>query len=351
MPVEISTPTLPTRKGGLIFVILFGVVWSGFTLTADWFVFRGAIRQVIAEFYATTTGYITHSGLKEHRGSRGRVDYAPDIKFRYEVAGQAFSGDRYRYGQGYTNDKFAARTIEVFPVGKVITVYYNPNDPADSLLQPGLMGVDLFSALFLVPFNMIVLALWWAVLDRLAARIWKRPAGGARIIDDGFQVRVRLGGSPLVAALVTAGVLGFVSVFPIAFTFGGFNPPMFLMLIVWGVIFTAGLLIFIVKWSKLASGVKDLVIDDMAGTITLPETMGRKESLTIPIASITGFDVERNSTRSSKGTNSTTYVPAIWFAADDGQKRKERIVQWYDEPRAHALATWIGLRIQGRQAV
>jgi len=351
MAAQVSTSSLPARKGGLVFILLFGTVWSGFTLTADWFVMRGAVRQVIAEFYATTAGQVMHSGLKEHRDSRGRIDYAPDIKFAYEVAGQAYSGDRYRYSEIYLKRDYAADVIADYPEGKEVSVYYNPSEPADSLLHPGLMGIDLSAAFFLVPFNTIAIAIWWAVLSQLSARIWSRPAGGAKIIDDGFQVRVRFGGSPMVAVLATVGVLSLIGIFPIAYTTGGSNPPMRLMLVAWGTIVTAGLLVFVFQWSKLISGVKDVVIDDMARTVMLPQTMGRKESLMIPIASITGIDLEKITNRTSEGDASTSYVPTVSFTTDDGQKRKERIVKWQDESRARALATWIWLRIQGRQVV
>jgi hypothetical protein len=350
MITQDSTSSRPKRVAGLVFILLFGTIWAGGTFVADWFVFRGAVRQVDAEFYATTTGRVTYSGLNEHRGSRGRTDYAPDIKFTYEVAGQAYSGDRYRYGQPYLKRAYAAGVIAEYPEGKEVTVYYNPSDSTDSLLQPGLMGIDLSVALFLMPFNVIAIGLWWAVLNQISARIWPRPAGGAKVTDDGFEVRVRLGGSPMVAVLVTVGVLSLLAIFPVAFATSGTNPPMLLMLVTWGVLVAAGLLVFFIRWSKLISGVQDLVIDDTARTVTLPQTMGRKDNLTIPIASVAGIDLETITKRTSKADTSTSYALTIQFIADNDQKRRERIVAWHDESQARALARWIELRLKGRQA-
>jgi len=55
---QVSAATPPTRKGGLIILSLFGIVWSGFTLTADWFIFGEAVRQIIAESYSTIAGRV-----------------------------------------------------------------------------------------------------------------------------------------------------------------------------------------------------------------------------------------------------------------------------------------------------
>lgn len=97
------TTAPPTPRGGLIVMILFALVWSGFTFAADWFIFHSAILQVIAESYPTTKGRVTFSGLAEHRSSKGRTSFTPDVRFSYEVAARSFSGDRYRYGQFGTN--------------------------------------------------------------------------------------------------------------------------------------------------------------------------------------------------------------------------------------------------------
>jgi hypothetical protein len=154
----------------------------------------------------------------------------------------------------------------------------------------------------------------------------------------------------MVAVLVTVGVLSLLAIFPVAFATSGTNPPMLLMLVTWGVLVAAGLLVFFIRWSKLISGVQDLVIDDTARTVTLPQTMGRKDNLTIPIASVAGIDLETITKRTSKADTSTSYALTIQFIADNDQKRRERIVAWHDESQARALARWIELRLKGRQA-
>ena len=143
-------------------------------------------------------------------------------------------------------------------------------------------------------------------------------------------------------------MLAFISIIPIAVACGA-NPPMPVMLPVWAADLTVGVLVFVAKTLKLNSGGSDVVLDDLARTVALPPTMGRKESLTIPIANITGFNVELKSKRGSKGGTTTVYLPTIWYTSADGRECKQPIVEWYDRPSANALTTWIALRIQGRR--
>ena len=64
----------------------------------------------------------------------------PNVKYRYTVAGKTYSGNRYRFGEIYSSDGIGYQIVAEHPAGKRVTVYYNPDDPADALLRPGLEG-------------------------------------------------------------------------------------------------------------------------------------------------------------------------------------------------------------------
>jgi hypothetical protein len=348
MPTSVSTGLSPKSFVGGCFLAGFGLVWSGFVLTFDAFEFSGLYHQLVALRYATAPGRVISSDVKVIRSKRKseRDVYSPNIRFSYEVGGATYHGDRYCYGQMASNDNSAARTIAEFPPGAAVTVYYRHSDPSDSLLRPGVMGTDLFVLLFMLPFNLVMFGIWWTFAYQLLLRRLKQTAGGAKVVDDGFQVRVRLAVfTPMAAALVTMAALSLVTIFALAFTVGT-NPALGIMVAVWGGLLAAGIIAGAARAVRLASGEWDLAIDNMERTVRLPRGMGRKTPVTVPIANITGFGVETVSKHGAEGETTYRYAPAVFYSTPDGHKFKVLLVEWYDENRARDLASWIGERLQ-----
>jgi hypothetical protein len=327
------------------FLAVFGLAWTAGVGFFDVVEFDGICHQLLALRYNTAPGRIILSELKESRADRGRKVYSPNIHYTYEVDGTPYQGDRYRYGQMATGDKSYEKIIAEFPVGAAVTIYYRSSDPKDSLLQPGVMGSDLFILLFLLPFNVVLLGIWWAFAFQFGLRR-KRTAGGAKIVDDGFRVRVRLAVfTPMMAAAATICALSFIAIFALRFTVST-NPPLNIMIGVWCGLLGAGLLAGIKRAMRLASGDSDLAIDNMEKNVRLPRGMGRKEPMTVPIANITGLDVETVVRTGAKGESSNVYVPTIFYSTTEGSKFKLPLAEWYDELRARELASWIGERLQ-----
>jgi hypothetical protein len=348
MPTRVSTGLSPQSFVGGCILAVFGLAWSGGVLTFDVVEFSGIYHQLAALSYATTPGRVISSEVKVIRSKRKseRNAYSPNIRFSYEVDGKPYEGNRYRYGQMATADKSAALTVAQYPAGAAVTVYYRPSDPNESLLRPGVMGCDLFVLLFMLPFNVVMLFIWWAFGNQLILRRVKRTAGGARVVDDGFQVRVRLAVfTPVMAAAVTTCVLGFCAIFIVLLTVGS-NPSLEFMFGVWCTLLVAGLLAGIKRAMRLAAGDLDLVIDNMEKTVRLPRGMGRKDVVTVPIANITGVGVETTSKQGAEGETTYRYAPTIFYSTSDGSKFKVPLVEWFDESRARDLASWIGERLQ-----
>ncbi|WP_128003581.1 DUF3592 domain-containing protein [Piscinibacter defluvii] len=62
----------------------------------------------------------------------------PEVRYVYSVGGQSLTGNRVSFMTVATNLSFATKTVEVFPRGSKVTVYYDPKAPAHSVLQNGL---------------------------------------------------------------------------------------------------------------------------------------------------------------------------------------------------------------------
>ncbi len=329
-----------------MFLLVFVLGWSGITLTFDVIWASGVHQQLAALGYPTTDGIVTESKAVSSRGGHGRATTAPKITYSYQVANKKYTSDRYRYRQFSSSDGNAARVVAQHPVGRQVTVHYSPDDPADAVLLTGLEGSDLFLPMFMMPFNAVMLALWWG--SAVGIRNWRRPpvAGGVQFWDDGYQLRVRL---PRCAAWVVGLLWLAVPSFALTFILGlssGFNPSLDLMEIVWSLLLIVALAAYLKVKLRLIGGRADLVVDDLNRAVTLPQTFGRKEPQTLTadqLRSLVVVDVER---RGSKGSISHSYVPTLIWQDRDGIEHREKLGEWTDQTRAESFATWLRERLK-----
>jgi hypothetical protein len=223
-------------------LLFFAVAFSGFSLGFDAVIAWGAFRQVRALRYATTMGVMTRSEVEEVPHTDGTSTYRPKLQYTFPVTGKDYVGDRYRYGRWATSAGWAQQIAASHPVGSRVEVHYAPADPADAVLMVGVEGMDLFLAMFLLPFNLVALA-FCVTLGRAFSRRPHPPLIGRAEFSRG-------GGAvpgwfspwrPLYTGGVMAGLLALIGTFGIGFTFGG-TPPLPIMLVTWGVILGGGTL-------------------------------------------------------------------------------------------------------------
>jgi hypothetical protein len=90
--------------------------------------------------WPTVKGQITSSFIQENKGRWGT--YSPKISYRYSVNGATFEGSVTGYGQlgwgAYTESRDkAADKIAQYPLNQTVIVYYDPQTPNRSCLEPG----------------------------------------------------------------------------------------------------------------------------------------------------------------------------------------------------------------------
>jgi hypothetical protein len=247
-----------------------------------------AFNQLRAMTFASTQGVVDSSYLKQPppgRHSGGQYDAI--IAYHYSVANRQYGGNRVRY-IGMTTQGWATDTVRRFAAGTHPTAFYNPSDPAEAVLIRGLQGEDLFMALFLTPFTMIMLISWVLLVasfgksDRFAAMLTRwfllvasfgKPARlvGFRILEEGVTARIR----PAPWHAVGAAALGGVgSAIPLCLLFEiptGGDPPLALGAVAWGLALTIGIVAGRVKSASIHRGSQDIVIDLIAKTLKPPD--------------------------------------------------------------------------------
>lgn len=91
-------------------------------------------------------GRLEQAGLRQvfynGREADGSADMASalvvDFRYRYEVDGTVYQGSRVTFSDHVSKPAGSLRKLQAkFQVGQTVSVYYNPDDPSDSVLLPG----------------------------------------------------------------------------------------------------------------------------------------------------------------------------------------------------------------------
>ncbi len=113
--------------------------------------------------WPTTAGTVEAVNVLRDRSTTNSSvsSYHYAVTYQYEVEARAYSSDRYSLGNGSTASKpydtrSAARDAgqEAYPTGSEVTVYYDPTNPASTVLKPGAnfgTYVPLVLGLFFMP--------------------------------------------------------------------------------------------------------------------------------------------------------------------------------------------------------
>lgn len=145
---------------------------SAIVVTFDVFAVWRTARQYSTVHYRAAEGRVTLSEVESNIDGESTA-FFPKIEYDYAVAGRHYRGSRYRYGTiGHPSHQETERIVQQHAQGSITKVYYDPVNPADSLLKPGLDGSDFLLLLFLAPLNVLVAA-WVFIAKSLVA--YPRP--------------------------------------------------------------------------------------------------------------------------------------------------------------------------------
>ena len=336
------------QKPAMFHPLLLLVFWTGLMATADYVVIETSVQQAHSVNFASTTGKMVQSeigkGAMSHRGV--------EIGYNYTVKGINYTGHRYRYDDRNAAWEYST-AIDAFPRWSERKVYYNPNDPADCVLDPGLEGCDFLLLLFATPLNVVTLALWVAVVQARREKKLSEPAGGVRILKRAGEIRAQLAAfSPAAAALAALGVGSFLFAFPVV-SIGGFAPTMTVMLAVWALVLAAMATAFMWTLKRNRSGNYDLRIDEVSKVVTLPQIGGRRNALTLARNEILAVSLQRRITKTPSG-DYFSYLPAIDRVGNESGSPRIKLITWgWTEAKARAFGQWLseqlGVEFKGIQ--
>ncbi len=110
------------------FFIVFNAVFLGI-------IFFMRRKTAIVSRWPSAAGTVIASFLERRRSSnnRGFVNY-PVVQYSYQVGGQMYAGTKIAPGLA-VGGSGAAGVVARYPAGAQVTVYYDPQNPSDAVLE------------------------------------------------------------------------------------------------------------------------------------------------------------------------------------------------------------------------
>ena len=138
------------NSGGIFAGLVIGIVFGLGGIIAVFFGSRTVLRAIESENWPSTTGEVNYSEVDIHSDSDG-TSYSPDVRYFYFVEGKQYQSERVYFGSDVSssNRRRHQETVDRYPVGSRVTVYYDPDNPATGVLEPG----ATFDSAFLVIFG------------------------------------------------------------------------------------------------------------------------------------------------------------------------------------------------------
>ena len=319
----------------ILLVVAAGVLWVDLRITSD---LRSQFRS---GWFPRVPGRVLRSNVVSEAGAGKRrlSSHTVDVAFQYTVNGKTFEANTYRFPKTMSHREEPAREVVAgLPPGQEVEVSYDPANPAEAVLSPGLNASDFVLLHLLFPFNCFLAFAASVALHAWLAR--RQPAGGAPFSEGVDQTRIRIGViaasdlALIVTALVSLGVAGILL----------FIADVFVSPVVAAAAWATVPITFVGAYLYFKAQTV-LVLDTRAGTIALPRTRELPESTVVPWSEVTGVDFSEVVGRDAQGapTGKTHAVTLTW--SDKGHERTETLVRWESRPLAKSLFLWLRPRI------
>jgi hypothetical protein len=114
-----------------------GVILGGFSIWGVTQLYESVRGYSWPHVNGTVISSVSRSE-RMHSGKGEWISHWPEVRYEYIVGNQRVTADRIRFIVRGMNEKETQRVVGSYPVGKAVTVYYDPLDATASVLEPGI---------------------------------------------------------------------------------------------------------------------------------------------------------------------------------------------------------------------
>lgn len=327
------------KKSAIKPLIFFALFWSAITLLFDVVMVKDALARLASLRFQPVPCVILASEVERNDDGED-TSYGARIRFSYTVAGRTYESDQVYAGTKSSGGSRRAHTlVSIYAAGVQTNAYVKPGEPEQAVLRRGFRGNELFMALFMTPFNLVMLGLWGWILHAWHTAKHPPVAGGAKIVETPEGKRVRPPATPpVLAAVIALGAVCFVSIFVVAFTKGE-HAPLSYIGPVWGIALGTAGWTYWWRRRRVASGREDLLLHSDGKRVSLPQTLGRDATATICCADIAGLDIHLEFESYDRPSR---FIPTLVLR--DGQRLQ--LARWSDEAQAESFNDWLRGELQ-----
>jgi hypothetical protein len=176
------------KLGSALACLLFAVPFGGVGVFATWAIGSTLNEAWRAQEWVRVKASVENASLQSSSGSEGGATYRAEGSYRYVFAGKQYAGSRLGLSKVGGSDNIDdwhhevnARLEDARAAGKPVTVWVNPENPAEAVLDREIRWGEL---LFLVPFS---LAFGGVGVGALVAMFYVLKGKGAQAGGDGTQ--------------------------------------------------------------------------------------------------------------------------------------------------------------------
>ncbi len=144
--------------GGLVGGWIFTGIWCAVTFVALFFIGGPVLADLGTSDWTPTDGVIIDSGVETSTDSEGGTTYCLWVEYEYTYNNITYDGDVVSFSKDNSCSSWQGEADEDYPSGKEVTVYVNPDNPNEAVLENGFSGVDFFVCC-LTPFLIIAIVL------------------------------------------------------------------------------------------------------------------------------------------------------------------------------------------------
>ena len=149
--IEIDNPTsLASLSGGWLFT----GIWCTVSFVALIFIGGPVLADIGTADWTPTDGVVIDSGVDVSTGGKGGNTYCLWVDYQYTFENMTYNGYVVSYSQDNSCDSWSADADEDYPPGSNVTVFVNPDNPSEAVLENGFSGID-FGVCCVFPFVII----------------------------------------------------------------------------------------------------------------------------------------------------------------------------------------------------
>jgi hypothetical protein len=114
---------------GIFLLIGIGLTYWGWTILQN---------ARASASWPTADGIVTRSQVTHSTDAEGGDSYQPQVTYTYSANNSTYENNTIKFGENsYSSRRKADEIAANYPIGKSVTVYYDPEKPDRSVLEPG----------------------------------------------------------------------------------------------------------------------------------------------------------------------------------------------------------------------